>query len=155
VNGILFSSSSHRHVIISSQNHFKKWKLGGVNRITVHESCHQFGASDEYTSTTGTPCDSCGGEFGCDNIPNRNCGDCARPQQACAMNENSLRLCEYTKGQIGWSDMFVELFTADEFLAGTDDTVHIDIGHRWFNLGTPNHDDRERDNREGYAIFDS
>ena len=38
-------------------------------------------------------------------------------------------------------------------MAGTDDDVWLDIGDRTFVLDTLNHDDRERGNREGYAIW--
>ena len=69
------------------------------------------------------------------------------------MNGNSQRLCGYTRGQIGWSDIFVELRTADEAWAGTDDDVWIDIGDHAFVLDTVDHDDRERDNIEGYPIW--
>jgi len=69
------------------------------------------------------------------------------------MDRNSRRLCAYTRGQIGWATLFVETTTADETWAGTDDTVWVDIGDRQFELDTANHDDRERGNREGYAIW--
>jgi hypothetical protein len=44
--------------------------------------------------------------------------------------------------------------TADELWAGTDDDVWVDIGDRTYVLDTPDHDDRERNNREGYALWD-
>jgi hypothetical protein len=69
------------------------------------------------------------------------------------MNATSHRICAYTRGQIGWSHLFVETTTADELWAGTDDDVWIDIGEREFVLDTPDWDDRERDHREGYAIW--
>ena len=68
------------------------------------------------------------------------------------MDGNSPRLCAYTQGQIGWADLFVELTTADTLWAGTDDTVWLDIGDRTFVLDNPNHDDREQNNVEGYAL---
>jgi hypothetical protein len=68
------------------------------------------------------------------------------------MGGNHRRICAYTQGQIGWSDLFVELTTANANNAGTDDTVWLDIGDRTFELDTPNHDDRERDHVEGYAL---
>jgi hypothetical protein len=69
------------------------------------------------------------------------------------MDGNSRRLCGYTRGQIGWATIFVETTTADEQWAGTDDTVWFDIGDHQWELDTPNHDDRERGNREGYALW--
>jgi len=68
------------------------------------------------------------------------------------MDANSDRICAYTRGQIGWADIFAELSTGDVQWAGTDDDVWLDTGDRTFYLDTPNHDDRERNNREGYAL---
>lgn len=127
------------------------WGIGTLNAITAHEMCHQFGASDEYTGS-GTPCNSCGGGYGCEQIPNGNCGTCAAPHDDCIMDANDLLLCEYTKGHIGWCDIFVELWTDNELWSGTDDNVELDIGYNTFNLDT-SHNDREKGNREGYAIW--
>ena len=154
VDGVLFTQPSRHYIVLSRHDDWKGWGRSALDAVTIHETCHVFGAADEYTSNSGTPCDSCAGHFGCDRINNGNCGECARPQQTCAMNGNDLRLCAYTKGQIGWSHLFVELFTDDEWLSGTDDDVEIDIGHTTYNLDTPDFDDRETNNREGYAIWD-
>jgi hypothetical protein len=69
------------------------------------------------------------------------------------MDQNSKRICPWTRGHIGWSHLFVELDTADEQWAGTDDDVWVDIGDRSFVLDTLDHDDRERNNRDGYPIW--
>jgi hypothetical protein len=139
-------------VTLARRNNWGGWGRGTIDMITAHEASHLFGAADEYTGS-GTPCSSCSTTHGCDNIPNGNCGACARPRQSCVMDGNSQRLCGYTRGQIGWSDLFVELQTADELWAGTDDDVTIDIGDHVFTLDTLDHDDRERGNREGYPIW--
>lgn len=68
------------------------------------------------------------------------------------MDSNQKRLCPWTQAHIGWADLFVELTTANDLWAGTDDTVRLDIGDRTFVLDTPNHDDRERDHIDGYAL---
>jgi hypothetical protein len=154
VDGVLFAMPSIKYIVLSKQDDWKGWGQGNINHITVHETSHLFGAKDEYTSTSGTPCSNCDLTSGCDNIPNGNCKECAVTGVDCAMDANELTLCGYTRGQIGWSHLFVELYTADEHLAGTDDDVEIDIGHRTYNLDTPDHDDRERKNREGYAVWD-
>lgn len=147
-------SSGKRFIVLSE--HGNDWGGGWgqdeLNITTAHEMCHKYGAADEYGGN-GTPCSSCGGEHGCDNIPNGNCEKCAKTGEGCIMKDHELNLCQYTRGQIGWSDIFVELFTADELWAGTDDDVSLDIGTRTFNLDVPNHNDRERDNREGYALW--
>lgn len=136
---------------LADRNNWGGWGISNVDEITAHEVAHLYGAADEYTGS-GTPCSSCGSTHGCDNVPNGNCGTCAQPQQACVMDQNFRRLCEYTQGQIGWTDLFVELTTDDDLWAGTDDTVYLDIGDRVFELDTPAHDDRERGNVEGYAL---
>lgn len=69
------------------------------------------------------------------------------------MDDNGRRLCSYTRGQIGWSDLFVELRTADESWAGTDDDVWLDTGDHVFTLDNLDIDDRERGNIQGYAIW--
>lgn len=136
---------------LANRNNWGNWGIGTIDRITAHEVLHLFGAADEYTGS-GTPCSSCNTLHGCYNIPNGNCGDCAREFQDCVMDSNQRRLCPWTQGHIGWADLFVELTTADVLWAGTDDDVRLDIGDRTFNLDTPNYDDRERNNRDGYAL---
>lgn len=69
------------------------------------------------------------------------------------MDENGYRVCSFNRGQIGWSDLFVELRAADELWAGTDDGVWIDIGAHEFVLDNGGIDDRERGNIQGYAIW--
>jgi hypothetical protein len=139
-------------ITLANKNNWGGWGRGTIDMITAHETAHLFGAADEYTGS-GTPCSSCDTLHGCDQIPNGNCGACANPRQDCVMDANQRRLCGYTRGQIGWATIFVETTTADEQWAGTDDDVWFDIGDRQFVLDTPNHDDRERGNREGYALW--
>lgn len=139
-------------VTLARHNNWGHWGLSAIDMITAHETSHLFGAADEYTGS-GTPCSSCRTLHGCDRVPNGNCGACAKPQQDCVMDMNARRICAYTRGQIGWSDLFVETTTADDWLAGTDDDVWIDIGERAFTLDTPSWDDRERGHREAYAIW--
>lgn len=152
-----FANSWHAYagsgrVTLARRNNWGGWGRGTIDMITAHEVSHLFGAADEYTGS-GTPCSSCSTTHGCDHVLNGNCGACASPRQDCAMDGNSQRLCGYTRGQIGWSDLFVELSTADELWAGTDDTVWIEIGDHTFDLDTVDHDDRERGNVEGYPIW--
>ncbi|MGE0079499.1 MAG: PLAT/LH2 domain-containing protein [Bacteroidales bacterium] len=145
-------SSGRRFIAMGPHgDNWAHWGINNVNAIAAHETCHQFGATDEYVGS-GTPCNSCGGVYGCKRIPNGNCGTCAAPQERCLMDGNDLHLCQYTKGQIGWCDIFVELWTDDSAYSGTDDNVRLDIGYRTFNLDTA-HNDRERGNREGYALW--
>lgn len=147
-----YAYASSGRITLANKDNWAGWGRGTIDMITAHETSHLFGSSDEYTGS-GTPCSSCDTLHGCAQIPNGNCGACAHPRQDCVMDRNSRRLCAYTRGQIGWATLFVETTTADETWAGTDDTVWIDIGDRQFELDTANHDDRERGNREGYAIW--
>ena len=144
--------ASGGRVTLARRNNWGGWGRSVIDRIAAHETSHLFGSADEYTGS-GTPCSSCGTTHGCDHIPNGNCGACAKPRQGCVMDANTQRLCGYTRGHIGWSDLFVELGTADEPWAGTDDDVWIDIGDHAFVLDTPDFDDRERGNVEGYPIW--
>lgn len=140
-------------ITLTDKDDWGGWGRSVVDCVTAHEMCHIFGAADEYVGTVAA-CSNCGSAHGRDRIANGNCAECARPHQTCLMDDNKLRLCAYTKGQLGWSTLFVELITADVKYAGTDDTVEIDIGDRVFELGTSGHDDRERDHREGYAVYE-
>lgn len=139
-------------VTLANKNNWEGWGRGTIDAITAHETSHLFGSADEYTGS-GTPCSSCDTVHGCDNIPNGNCSACSHPHQDCVMNRNSRRLCGYTRGHIGWSNIFVETTTADVQWAGTDDDVWLDIGDRQFVLDTPDRDDRERNYKEGYALW--
>ena len=146
--------ASSGRVTLAKRNNWGGWGQGTIDMITAHETSHLFGSSDEYTGS-GTPCSSCETKHGCYQLPNGNCGSCASPHQSCVMDGNSRRLCAYTKGHIGWADIFIETTTADVLWAGTDDDVWLDIGDKTYILDTANHDDRERGNREGYALADS
>lgn len=139
-------------ITLANRNNWGGWGQGTIDIITAHETCHLFGAADEYTGS-GTPCSSCSTTHGCDNIVNGNCGACANPRQDCLMDANARRICAYTKGQIGWSTLFLETKTGDVAWAGTDDDVWLDIGDHVFVIDTPDRDDRERNYREGYAIW--
>lgn len=126
------------------------WGVQTVNMIAAHEAAHLFGAADEYKED---PCTSCTTSHGCDNILNSNCAECAKPLQDCMMDQNSQRVCPFTRGQIGWSKLFVMLNTADQTWAGTDDDVRLDIGDGSYVLDTPGHDDREKGYRDGYSLY--
>lgn len=72
------------------------WGPDRINQVFAHETGHIFGAADEYGSC------GCGvsGQF---NIPNNNCRNCTSSQADCLMNGNTLQLCNWSRGQIGWS----------------------------------------------------
>ncbi len=140
-------------LVLAKHQNWGGWGQGTLDIITSHEISHLFGAADEYTGS-GSPCGSCDGQIGCDKIPNGNCGSCAKPKQDCIMAENQHRMCDYTQAQIGWSDLFLELWTADDLWAGTDDDIWLDIGDKTYYIDTNGVDDFERGSRIGYAIWD-
>jgi hypothetical protein len=72
------------------------WGSNQINRVFAHESCHIFGAADEYGDC------SCGGSHGHLGIPNNNCVKCSGTHVSCLMDANVLELCQWSRGQIGW-----------------------------------------------------
>lgn len=139
-------------VVLARHGDWGGWGRHTLDMITAHEVGHLFGAADEYGGS-GTPCSNCGTLHGCDQLPNGNCAACSHPHQACMMDQNSRRICPWSRGHIGWAHLFVELTTADILWAGTDDDVTLDIGDRTFTLDTPAHDDRERNSRDAYPLW--
>jgi hypothetical protein len=74
------------------------WGSDLINRVFAHESCHIFGAADEYGSC------ACGGSYGYLSVPNNNCVNCSGTHVSCLMERNELTMCQWTRGQIGWDD---------------------------------------------------
>jgi hypothetical protein len=74
------------------------WGTDDINKVFAHETCHIFGAADEYGSCT------CGGSHGFLGVPNNNCRNCSGTQLSCLMDGNVLELCEWSRGQIGWDE---------------------------------------------------
>jgi hypothetical protein len=74
------------------------WGTSLINRVFAHETCHIFGAADEYGSC------SCGGSHGFLGAPNNNCKNCAGTQLSCLMDGNVLEMCEWSRAQIGWDE---------------------------------------------------
>lgn len=142
---------THR-ITLANRNNWGGWGIVTIDAIIAHEMCHLFGAADEYAGSRGTPCSSCGGAFGANKIPNGNCASCAHPHQDCLMDQNTLSLCGYTQGHIGWADLFVELTTANIASADTNDDVWLEVAAQQFKLGTPNHNERQQGYIEGYAL---
>ena len=74
------------------------WGSDQINTVFAHESCHIFGAADEYGDC------SCGGSYGHLGVPNNNCVKCPGVHVSCLMDANVLDLCQWSRGQIGWDD---------------------------------------------------
>ena len=80
------------------------WGHDSINRVFAHETCHIFGAADEYGSC------SCGGSHGHLATPNNNCVNCTGDQEPCLMSGNVLQMCSWSRRQIGWDE---SLFPGD------------------------------------------
>ncbi|OHV41404.1 MULTISPECIES: hypothetical protein [Pseudofrankia] len=74
------------------------WGPDNLDRVIAHESCHIFGAVDEYASSG---CD-CGGAWGRFGVPNGNCDACAAAPVDCLMRGNTFNFCRYTPAHVGW-----------------------------------------------------
>ncbi len=81
------------------------WGVDNISKVFAHESCHIFGAADEYGSC------ACGGSHGYLGIPNNNCRNCPGTQVSCLMDGNVLEICQWSRGQIGWDEsLFPNVF---------------------------------------------
>jgi len=74
------------------------WGPAKINRVFAHETGHVFGAADEYNGTIKCKCDA----KGYYEVQNYNCVNCTPKQVNCLMDENSLSLCFWSRGQLGW-----------------------------------------------------
>jgi hypothetical protein len=74
------------------------WGTAELNRVIAHETCHIFGAQDEYDNS-GCDCTTKSGEL---QVENGNCHLCAASFVPCLMEQNTLAMCDFTRGQIGW-----------------------------------------------------
>lgn len=99
-----------------------------LDKTIIHETCHVFGAADEYE---GAPtCDSnedCGEAFGYLHVVNANCRSCiGNANVPCLMHslDELDAMCTFTRGQIGWTNIDG---TTNEFLDPID---HPDSGRR-------------------------
>ncbi len=76
------------------------WGPENIDRVFAHESCHIFGAPDEYEESG---C-NCRGTWGTSRTPNSNCERCAEGGAVpCIMIGNTWDLCDATPGHLGWS----------------------------------------------------
>ena len=78
------------------------WGPEKLGEVFAHETCHIFGALDEYA-----PC-NCDDVSGYIPVPNNNCVSCTGTHVPCVMDQNSLTMCSWTKGQIGLTFVVVE-----------------------------------------------
>ena len=71
------------------------WGPDKIHSVFAHETCHIFGADDEYGNCS---CD----KSGYYDVVNGNCVKCISEQVPCLMNAVTLKLCDFSQGQIGW-----------------------------------------------------
>lgn len=72
------------------------WGEENIHAVFAHETCHVFGAADEYGNC------ACNSTHGALNAPNHNCVACSGKRVECLMEKNVLRLCKHSRRQIGW-----------------------------------------------------
>ena len=78
------------------------WKVPFLDRVFAHETCHIFGAPDEY-SLAGC---NCGGAWGFFGVPNINCESCAPNGGVdCIMRQNTLAMCSATPYHVGFNGL--------------------------------------------------
>jgi Tectonin domain len=107
------------------------WGPLDINRVFAHETCHIFGAADEYGSC------SCASTHGHLRERNGNCVNCFPPgvQVPCLMNANTLAMCNFTRRQIGWDPA---LWLGQPKNAGGSSLYQLHRGGRiWRYTGTP------------------
>jgi len=81
--------------------HFENdnWGVENIDRVFAHESCHIFGAPDEYAAANCT----CGGSWGFFGRPNSNCITCAPGGGVkCIMRDNDWSMCDHTRAHLGF-----------------------------------------------------
>jgi hypothetical protein len=85
------------------------WGIANMDCVMAHEYCHNFYALDEYYDA-GYGCDATCGYLAVENQNSEypgGAGGCAINVRYCIMRSVPLsvaRICNYTKGQIAWSD---------------------------------------------------
>ncbi|MBM4140659.1 MAG: hypothetical protein FJ242_04070 [Nitrospira sp.] len=74
------------------------WAVSQYDIVNAHETGHMYGAADEYAASG---CNNCTTEVR-NGVWNGNCANCNANSISCMMKGNSLSLCGYTPGQLGW-----------------------------------------------------
>ena len=104
LNHFAYVRGERTHVVMDYDN--DGYGPDNIDAVFAHETGHIFGCPDEYQSPL-KPCD-CGGSHGRYGLVNGNCETCAGGSGAdCIMKANTLTLCQYTPGHLGWSPQLV------------------------------------------------
>lgn len=78
------------------------WGPDNIDRVFAHETCHIFGAPDEYARS------NCmiGGHYGAYGWPNDNCQNgAANGGVDCIMRGNDWKMCDYTRHHVGYTGL--------------------------------------------------
>ncbi len=89
-----FAYAVDEKVVMHYQN--DNWGPNEINAVFAHETCHIFGAADEYGNC------GCKTTHGALKAPNGNCVACTTPHIGCLMDRNELTLCSHSRLQLGW-----------------------------------------------------
>ncbi len=113
------------------------WKPRNLHKVFAHETCHIFGAADEYKESN---CDC--EPSGYLQIPNKNCEHCPGEHVDCLMDENDLSLCQWTRGQIGWNnslypeEMDMRNYVPTGMKEGDTGRWDAKLGLKWVAIGS-------------------
>ena len=133
------------------------WGTGQYDIINAHETGHLFRAQDEYYQAGYGGCTSCG--VSTNGVLNANCEYCNPNAISCMMRNNSLGLCGYTAGQIGWTslkNMYVQTYTwggayKDFFVPGEKIRYNVSYCLTGPRLGTRLHNVKVRFRADFYT----
>ena len=147
-------------VILSNNKDYAGWGIYGAWTILAHETCHLFGALDEYRGSIGTSCTSCTEVGGCNDYPNTNCQKCNPNAVRCLMANNGPDyMCNATKNHIGWTAqrLTVKITTFKDKNSGTDNDIYITFKtvsgkKKSYLLDNPSIDDFESGNTDIFYI---
>jgi len=100
------------------------WGVNNIHRVFAHETGHVFGANDEYGTCNCDP-------SGVLNVPNINCVNCDHPSIPlvdCLMKGNTLSICNWTWGQLGWGHCKLSNDAIDQFAGWASSGAQVVFG---------------------------
>jgi hypothetical protein len=121
--GFAFAGINGPYQFQTSKNNGKG--IENMDAVTAHETCHDYGAKDEYACITsscdpadgntgcGTPCTHCNGSYGYLGVNNSNCECCAVNLETSIMRGSTSsgspfknnKISKSAQWQVGWRDL--------------------------------------------------